>query len=210
MVCHVLQRSWFEQVWQNVTHMTQMGLLHFTMRREETMYKSFNYCLTLGRVRSFTMQLTALHFYLVHLRPCGFMVSALVCGPTVWVRAWEHCVVFLGKTLYSHTASLQPGVSMCTGKFNVGGNPAMDWHPIYPGRVEIFFVASCWWATRLVCRLYVIFCLIRPPKNYLKCGSKKEKERCSLRYEYEPWSMERELWNVKSGRRLLVKRHTSS
>ena len=23
---------------------------------------------------------------------------------------WAHCVVFLGKTLYSHSASLQPGV----------------------------------------------------------------------------------------------------
>ena len=28
----------------------------------------------------------------------------------------EHCVVFLGKTLYSHGASLHPGVSMGTGK----------------------------------------------------------------------------------------------
>ena len=28
-----------------------------------------------------------------------------------------HCVVFLGKTLYSHSASLHPGA---------GGNPVMD------------------------------------------------------------------------------------
>ena len=27
-----------------------------------------------------------------------------------------HCVVFLGKTLYSHSASLHPGVSMGTCK----------------------------------------------------------------------------------------------
>ena len=27
-----------------------------------------------------------------------------------------HCVVFLGKTLYSHSASLYPGVYMNTGK----------------------------------------------------------------------------------------------
>ena len=53
-----------------------------------------------------------------------------------------HCVVFLGKTLYSHGASLHPGVKMGTGKFNVGGNPAMDWHPIQGG-VETFLVASC-------------------------------------------------------------------
>ena len=28
----------------------------------------------------------------------------------------EHCVVFLGKTLYSHGASLHPGVLMGTGE----------------------------------------------------------------------------------------------
>ena len=37
-----------------------------------------------------------------------------------------HCVVFLGKTLYSHSASLHPGVQMGTSEFNAGGNPAMD------------------------------------------------------------------------------------
>ena len=36
-----------------------------------------------------------------------------------------HCVVFLGKTLYSHNASLHPGVQMGTSKY-AGGNPAMD------------------------------------------------------------------------------------
>jgi len=35
-----------------------------------------------------------------------------------------HCVVFLGKTLNFHGASLHPSV-MGTGKFNAGGNPAM-------------------------------------------------------------------------------------
>ena len=37
-----------------------------------------------------------------------------------------HCVVFLGKTLYSHGASLHPGVYMGTSEFIAGGNPAMD------------------------------------------------------------------------------------
>ena len=37
-----------------------------------------------------------------------------------------HCVVFLGKTLYSHGASLHPGVQKATSKFNAGGIPAMD------------------------------------------------------------------------------------
>ena len=36
-----------------------------------------------------------------------------------------HCVVLLGKTLYSHSASLHPGVQMGTSKC-AGGNPAMD------------------------------------------------------------------------------------
>ena len=38
----------------------------------------------------------------------------------------EHCIVFLSKTLYSHSASLHPGVQMGTGEFNAGGNAAMD------------------------------------------------------------------------------------
>ena len=36
-----------------------------------------------------------------------------------------HCVVFLGKTLYYHSASLHPGVQIGTSKY-AGGNPAMD------------------------------------------------------------------------------------
>ena len=44
-----------------------------------------------------------------------------------------HCVMFLGKTLYSHSASLHPGVRMNTDEFNAGGgggNPSMDLHPM--------------------------------------------------------------------------------
>ena len=55
------------------------------------------------------------------------MVSALdsgLGGPGS-SPGWGHCVVFLGKTLYSHSASLHPGVQMGTSK-NAGGNPAMD------------------------------------------------------------------------------------
>ena len=32
---------------------------------------------------------------------------------------------------------------MGTGKFNAGGNPVMDWHPIQGG-VGVFLVASCY------------------------------------------------------------------
>ena len=51
-----------------------------------------------------------------------------------------HCVVFLGKTLYSHSASLHPGVQMGTRKC-AGGNPAVDLHPIQGG-VAILLAAS--------------------------------------------------------------------
>ena len=51
-----------------------------------------------------------------------------------------HCVVFLGKTLYSQSASLHPGVQMGTSKYT-GGSPAMDWHPIQGG-VAILLAAS--------------------------------------------------------------------
>jgi len=73
------------------------------------------------------------------------VVSVLVAGlsgPGL-SPGWGHCIVFLGKTLNSHSASLHPGVQMGTGEFNVGGNPAMDQHPIQGG-VEILTVASCY------------------------------------------------------------------
>ena len=56
------------------------------------------------------------------------MVSPLVCGSSGSGSnpGREHCAVFLDKTLYSHSASLHPGVSVGTGKFNAGGNPTMD------------------------------------------------------------------------------------
>ena len=42
----------------------------------------------------------------------GFMVSALDSGASAPGSSpgRGHCVVFLGKTLYSHSASLRPGV----------------------------------------------------------------------------------------------------
>ena len=52
-------------------------------------------------------------------------------------------MVFLGKTLYSHSASLPPGVQMCMSKFIGGCNPVIDLHPI-KGGVEIFLVALCY------------------------------------------------------------------
>ena len=49
--------------------------------------------------------------------------------------------MFLGKTLYSHSASLHPGVQMGNRKY-AGSNPVMDYHPIQGG-VAILLAASC-------------------------------------------------------------------
>ena len=73
------------------------------------------------------------------------MVSALVSGSSgLGLSPGQgHCVVLLGKTLNSHSASLHPGVSMGTDEYNAGGNPAMDEHPIQGGE-EILLAISCY------------------------------------------------------------------
>ena len=51
------------------------------------------------------------------------MVNALVSGSSGPGSSHGpgHFVVFLGETLYSHSASLHPGVLMDISKFNAGG-----------------------------------------------------------------------------------------
>ena len=65
---------------------------------------------------------------LVVWRRGGLMVSALVSGSSGpgSSSGRGHCVVYLGKTLYSHSACLPSGVETGTGELNAGGNPAMD------------------------------------------------------------------------------------
>ena len=46
----------------------------------------------------------------------GLMVSALGASAPGSSPGRGHCVVFLGKTLYSHSTSLHPGVQMGTSK----------------------------------------------------------------------------------------------
>ena len=46
--------------------------------------------------------------------------------PAVRIRALAGDIVFLGKTLYNHSASLHPGIQIGTGELNAGSNPAMD------------------------------------------------------------------------------------
>ena len=52
------------------------------------------------------------YFLLMFVRRGGLMVSALDSGASAPGSSpgRGHCVVFLGKTLYSHGASLHPGV----------------------------------------------------------------------------------------------------
>ena len=58
----------------------------------------------------------------------GLMVSVFDSGASGLGSSpgWGHCVVFLGKTLNSHSASLHPSVKMGTGEFNAGGKPAIN------------------------------------------------------------------------------------
>ena len=61
------------------------------------------------------------------------MVSALVSRSSGPGSSPDqgHCVVFLGKTPYSHSASLYPGVQIGTSEFNTGRT--LRWtleHPI--------------------------------------------------------------------------------
>ena len=68
-----------------------------------------------------------MHTYKQEWRGIGLMVSVLNSGLSGLSSSsgQGYCVVFLGKTLYSHSASLHPGVQMGTNKY-AGGNPAMD------------------------------------------------------------------------------------
>ena len=85
----------------------------------------------------------------------------------VLVRALAGDIVLCSwARLYSHSASLHPGVSMGTGDCYAGGYLAMDQHPIQGG-VEILLVTSCYWnRDKLrsdgphwpVCRLIVTSC----------------------------------------------------
>ena len=65
-------------------------------------------------------------YHLSTWRHGGLMVCAVDSrsGGLGSSPGWGH-VVFLGKTLYSHSASLHTGVQMSTSKC-ARGNPAMD------------------------------------------------------------------------------------
>ena len=53
----------------------------------------------------------------------AYRLSGLGSSP-----GWGHCVVFLGKILFSHRASLHPGVQMGTSKY--AGGVTLRWTSI--------------------------------------------------------------------------------
>ena len=64
------------------------------------------------------------------------MVSLLISGLSIPGSSpgWGHCVVFLGMTLNSHSASLHPGILyISTSKYNAG--LTLQWTSI-PSRGE--------------------------------------------------------------------------
>ena len=64
-----------------------------------------------GKFHNYLQKISDVHVY-VSGRRGGLMVSALVSGSNGpgLSPGRGHCVVFLGKTLYSHCASLHQGV----------------------------------------------------------------------------------------------------
>ena len=84
-------------------------------------------------------------------------VSALVSGSSrpASSPSREHCVVLLGKTLFSPLASLHPRVQNSTGEFEIKcwRYTAMDQHPIRgEENTPTRFMLCAWWATWLVCK----------------------------------------------------------
>ena len=67
----------------------------------------------------------------------GLMVSELVSGSyrQVLSPGQGHCVVFMGRTLNSHSATLHLVVQMGTGIFNAGGEQPCNAQASHPGGV---------------------------------------------------------------------------
>ena len=77
----------------------------------------------------------------------GIQYRYIASDRAVRVRALAggHCVVFLGKTLYSHSASLHPGVpANCWENLTNCCGVTCDGLASSPGGVEILLAASCY------------------------------------------------------------------
>jgi len=93
-----------------------------------------------------------------------------------------HCVVFLGKTLYSHSASFHPGVYFGTDKFNARGWPC-DGLASHPGGSRNTPTCSCFIlllkpeiSTWLVCILKL--CILKLKQNNM--NNKRSKQQCQI------------------------------
>ena len=77
-------------------------------------------------IKSLTIQPVYVSFIYCTGNHCDFMVGLLSFGLSfLGLSAGQgHCLVLLGKTLFSHSVSLHPGVQMGAGIFNPVGNPA--------------------------------------------------------------------------------------
>ena len=86
------------------------------------------------------------------------MVSALDSGSSGLGSSpgRGHCVVFLGKTLYSHSTSLYPSVKKVPGKLMLGVTLSWTSIPSAEGGVEIQFFFT--WVERGTVR---VKCLVR-------------------------------------------------
>ncbi len=91
-------------------------------------------CPFTGKIELFQYAAFLFSFELLrsHIADSGLMVSALDSGSSGPGSSpgRTHCVTFLGKTLYSHNASLHLGVLMGMANLLLGGNYVMDNHPM--------------------------------------------------------------------------------
>ena len=152
-----------------------MDLLHFTMRREEIMYKSFNYCLTLEQVSSYRMQSIALHFIYytiicvpgVALQPHGFC-ARLRSSNLGQSLGRGRCVVFLCRTPLPTVTSPPTRMNRGAGTFNAWG-VTQRWTSV-PSRGEYKYSLSFYADGTLGSTLpYVLFknTPLLPPKKIM-------------------------------------------
>ena len=126
-----------------------------TLSATFSLFLDFSSCTELaGKYDEGNLSFKTAWSYIVVINNCSQVVSWCIFSPDVFpVAMWRrgglmvsvlnfgssglgsspgrgHSVVFLGKTLYSRSASLHPGIQLGTGEFNTVGSPAMDYHLI--------------------------------------------------------------------------------
>jgi len=72
----------------------------------------------------------------------GLGLSPLLTRYIVFLSFRVTVILFMVKTLYSHSASLHPAIEISTGKVKARGSPVMN-ENLIQGGVEILIVALC-------------------------------------------------------------------